>query len=522
MASLLTRRLVLQAASLLPIAGLIPAFAGTLDPASAPPVMRFGPSLPFNFAHLSEMAKALAAEPFAKAVIRHGDRLQEIDFDNHNKIRFRSDAALFGNGPGSFPVEMFHPGRYFQEPVGLYLVDNGQAREVLFDPSFFSYGESPVLEDLPADLGFAGFRVLGGKGQPDWLAFLGASYFRSGGESGQFGMSVRGIAIDTALAKGEEFPRFTNFWLEEPGDGSVIISALLDGPSLAGAFRIRAAKPKAVLMDVECVLYPRRKIERLGVAPLTSMFWYSDSSRRGAIDWRPQVHDSDGLALWTGADEHIWRPINNPPSVQTSTFLDESPKGFGLLQRNRDFANYQDDGVFYERRPCVWVEPVGDWGAGAVQLVEIPTNDEIHDNIVAYWVPEKPVEAGSEWRFAYKLTWADQAPIKPPLAQVIATRLGIAGIPGQPQVANARKFVIDFAGGPLDQLTRDAKVTPVIDVGHGEAKSVFAIPVIGTGIWRAFFDFHGLSEDPVDMRLYLALDGETLSETWLFQFLPNA
>lgn len=519
MAASFSRRRFLEAAGLATFAGLPLA---KLTPALASALPNLGEPTPFNFTRLSDMALRLSAEPYQPTPIPHADRLQAIDFDTHNKIRFRSESALWADGTGPYPIELFHPGRYFKEPIRLFMVDRGMAREVHFDPALFSYGESPALADLPSDLGFAGFRVLSGKNKPDWLAFLGASYFRSSGESGQFGLSARGLAIDTAMPSGEEFPRFTSFWLDEPGDGSIVISALLDSPSIAGAYRIRAVKEKTVVMEIQTVLYPRKPIARMGIAPLTSMFWYSESSRRTPTDWRPQVHDSDGLAIWTGSGEHIWRPLNNPPGVQTSSFFDRAPHGFGLLQRNRDFANYQDDGVFYEKRPSAWIEPLGDWGAGAVQLVEIPTLDETHDNIVAYWIPSAPIEPGSEWRFSYRLTWADREPVSRPLASVIATRLGIAGQPGMlPTQLGGRKFVVDFAGGPLDRLPRDAKIKAVINVAHGEVKGAFAIQVIGTHYWRAFFDYHPSGKDPLDIRLYLELDGNALSETWLFQYLPG-
>ena len=219
----------------------------------------------------------------------------------------------------------------------------------------------------------------------------------------------------------------------------------------------------APIIDVNADLYARTDIERVGVAPLTSMFWYGENDRRYATDWRPEIHDSDGLAMWTGVGEHIWRPLNNGPMVRTNTFSDASPKGFGLMQRDRDFAEYQDDGAFYNKRPGIWVEPIGEWGEGAVQLVEIPTKDETNDNIVAYWVPKKPVRAGDELAYAYKLYWQNDEPHPPVnIGRVVSTHSGAGGVPGvpHPNDDDKRKFVIDFAGGPLSEhgaaLRRDA------------------------------------------------------------------
>jgi glucans biosynthesis protein len=252
------------------------------------------------------------------------------------------------------------------------------------------------------------------------------------------------------------------------------------------------------------------------------MFWYGKSGRPPNADWRPQIHDSDGLALWTGDGERIWRPLNNPPTVRTSSFLDRNPRGFGLVQRDRVFDNYQDDGVFYNKRPTVWVEPVGEWGEGAVQLVEIPTDDEIHDNIVAYWVPRAPVQAGSDWSFRYRLHWVDQEPYPPALGRVVATWSGIPGIPGQPRPRNKRKIVVDFEGGPIADLPEKARETVevVASPANGTVDGIYSHRVVGTKRWRAFADVAPAGREPVDLRLYLRLDGRPLTETWLGQVSP--
>jgi glucans biosynthesis protein len=251
------------------------------------------------------------------------------------------------------------------------------------------------------------------------------------------------------------------------------------------------------------------------------MFWFGENNRHLATDWRPEIHDTDGLAIWTGAGERIWRPLNNPPTVQTSSFEDSDPKGFGLLQRDRAFYHYEDDGVFYDRRPSVWVEPQGGWGRGAVQLVEIPTDDEIHDNIVAYWVPATPVTAGSRWSFAYRLHWLADEPYPPTaVARVRHTRLGRGGIPGQPRPAGARKFVIDFEGGPLEELKKLDPVKPVVNASRGRIDNAYALQIVGTRNWRAFFDLYAEGPELVDLRCFLRLGERTLTETWLYQYIP--
>ena len=388
--------------------------------------LKLGEAAAFSFEALKARARDLAGRPYQAPPSPRPDVLERIDYDAHGKIRFKPEMALWANGPSPWPVTFFHLGRYFQKPVRMHVLDDGKAREIVYDESYFEMPADSPARELPQGAGFAGFRFQesrsghpGRKGEKldwqknDWVAFLGASYFRAIGELYQYGLSARGLAIDPAVAgKPEEFPDFTHVWLETPQPGAeyVVVYALLSGPSVAGAYRFRMHRGKGVTMEIEKALYLRKDVERLGIAPLTSMYWYSETAKTTAVDWRPEVHDSDGLALWTGAGERAWRPLNNPrhgPSPPPS--CDDNPRGFGLMQRDRDVDHYLD-GVFYERRPSLWVETDGDWGKGAVQLIEIPTDDEIHDNIVAMWVPQAPAKAGASYAFRYKLHWLADEP----------------------------------------------------------------------------------------------------------------
>jgi len=513
----ISRRTVLIGASALPFVAL------ALQPDAATAAgLTFGEAQSFDFEWLRDQAKSLAAKAYEPPVIRFGDVLERIDYDAYQQIRFIPSNALWANDDGPFPIQFFHLGRFFKAPVELHVVKDGKAREILYSPSLFTFGKAEFAAQLPEDLGFAGFRVMDEGGKPDWLAFLGAAYFRSSGQLDQYGLSARGVAIDTGLPTPEEFPRFTGFWFEASAADplAVVIYALMDGPSIAGAYRLECAKHDGEVMQIEAALYARADIARMGVAPLTTMFWYDETNRRQARDWRPEIHDSDGLALWTGAGEHIWRPLNDPPQLQVSSFVDNNPKGFGLLQRDRNFDNYQDDGVFYDRRPSVWVEPLEGWGEGSVQLVEIPTDDEISDNIVAYWLPKAPVKAGSEWTFKYRLHWLADEPYPAKLARVIATRVGRGGIPGQPRPKDKKKIVIDFAGGPLEDLKKGDPVQLIVEAARATIGGDYALQVVGTKHWRAFFDIAVEGGDPVDIRAFLRLDDRPLSETWLFQFIP--
>jgi periplasmic glucans biosynthesis protein len=505
-------------------AGVCAALGALRAPVARSQSIDLGPPRPFDFEWLQAEAKDLAAQPYQAPVIRYPEILETIDYDAYQQIQFKPDHALWASGGAPFPVQFFHLGRYFKAPVELHVVEDGSAREIRYDPDLFTFGKTRLDEKLPGDLGFAGFRVMDGPGATkDWLAYQGAAYFRTSGALDQYGLSARGLAIDVAMPWPEEFPRFTKFWLEEtpPDSSHILIYALMDSPSVAGAYRFDWVKQEGVVVGIRAELFCRRDIARMGVAPLTSMFWFAENNRRQATDWRPEIHDSDGLAMWTGRGERIWRPLNNPPSVRTSSFIDQSPKGFGLLQRDRAFYNFEDDGVFYDRRPSVWIEPLGDWGAGAVQLVEIPTDDEIHDNIVAYWVPEAPVLAGSHWSFAYRLHWlADEPYPSDNVARVRNTRLGRGGVPGQPRPPGSRKFVIDFDGGPLADLRKSDEVEAVVSASRGKIDNRYALQIVGTRTWRAFFDLYAEGGAPVELRCFLRLGRRTLTETWLYQYIP--
>jgi len=483
---------------------------------------------PFDFAALRQRAKDLAAKTYVAPKTPAPEIVDKIDFDVVQKIKFRAEKALWADKPGFLPVRLFHVDKFNPLPVRINVIAGGKVQPVVYSTEDFDYGGTGLESKLPPNLGFSGFRVMdSAKAATDWLAFQGASYFRSSGEDNQYGGSARGIAVNTTASTREEFPRFTEFWLAEPGANSpsITIYALLDGPSVTGAYHFVATKQSGAIIDVRAQLFIRSDIAQLGIAPLTSMYWYGENDRRYATDWRPEIHDSDGLALWTGKGERIWRPLIDPPSVQTNSFLDENPKGFGLMQRDRDFADYQDDGAFYNRRPSMWIEPKGDWGPGAVQLVEIPTSDEIHDNIVAYWIPKGPVKAGKQFDVVYRLFWQNDNPHPPnDVARVTATRIGRGGVPGHPspEDKDSWKFVIDFVGGPLSKMAPRFDIEPVVTTSRGKIGKAYVIKIVGTDRWRALFDIRGLGKQPADLRCFLRFGGKTLTETWLYQYFPPA
>ncbi len=524
------RRTALGAAAAI---GSLPYLARVSAALAADPDLRFGPAEPFGFEGLVERARGMAGRPYQPPPQPAPEVVRQLDYDAHGKLRFRQEYALFGEGPGAYPVTFQFVGGFFPKSVRMHAVDGNEAREILYSPDYFTVREDSPARQLPPDANaFAGLWVQESRFAGDWkqrepwATFLGASYFRGVGELGQVGMSARGVALNVAGNGPEEFPDFVAHWIApapSPSD-PVVVHSLLDGPSICGAYRFFLFRGTGVVMDIEKHLFLRADVERMGVAPLTSMFWYAEHGRERTADWRPEVHDSDGLAIWNGAGERIWRPLNNPTRVFHTSYLDNNPRGYGLLQRDRVFDHYQD-GVGYDRRPSTWVEPIGDWGRGMVQLVELPTDDEIHDNIGAYWLPERPTRAGDSYRYHYRLHWTADLPGFPAdeLARVVATRMGRGGQPGKPRPRGVFKFNIEFLGGKLPDLPFGTVPEPVISTSRGATSLVMmeAVPDDVPGHWRLFFDLTVEGEEPVDMRVFLKQGDTTLSETWLYLFEPK-
>jgi len=489
----------------------------------------------FSYEGLTARAREMARSPYAAPPRPAPEVVQKIVYEEWGKIKFRTDHALFADGPGRFPVEFFHLGLFFQKAVDLHVVEGGQSRKIIYEQSYFDMPADSVARRLPQGAGFAGFRLQEARDgaldwrKNDWVAFLGAAYFRSIGELRQYGLSSRGIALDVAVADHpEEFPDFTNFFVDSnEGADNVVIYALMEGPSIVGVYRFDMMRGKGVVMDIEASLFMRAAVSRFGVAPLTSMYWFSETKKETAVDWRPSVHDSNGLAMWSGNGERLWRPLNNPPRIMVSAFSDNNPHGFGLLQRDRVFDHYQD-GVYYDRRPSLWVEPLpgprGEgWGKGSIQLCEIPTNDEIHDNVVAMWVPEKPIPADAEVNLRYRLHWLADEPYPSKLGRCVATRLGNGGQAGLPRPKGVRKFMVEFLGGPLADLPFGVVPEAVTSTSRGAFAAyrlVEAVPDDVPGHWRAQFDLAVEGADPVELRCFLRANGETLTETWMFQYHP--
>ncbi|HEY6451810.1 MAG TPA: glucan biosynthesis protein D [Steroidobacteraceae bacterium] len=518
------RRFLQTGAALAAAAVPWPALPGA--PGPHPGLKRLGAAAPFDYARLKGMARTMAGAAYQSPPSELPPAIAKLNWDQWQAIRFRDDRALWLGADLRFRVELFHLGFTIRKPVRIYTVENSQAQELSFDPAMFDYSRSGVdARSLPPTMGFAGFRLLfHGDWKRDIAAFQGASYFRAVDGDMQYGMSQRGLAIDCGSPHPEEFPDFIAYYLEQPPRDSsqLTVYGLLDSPSVAGAYRFVIDVGDTIVMDIDAALYPRKVIDRLGIAPGTSMFLCGPNDRRVDADWRPAIHDSDGLQMHTGAGEWLWRPLVNSPTVRVNTYADEAPRGFGLMQRDRNFDHYQDDGVFYNRRPSTWIEPKGSWGRGSVTLVEIPATDETFDNIVAFWNPQDKPQRGQELLFGYRLYWCRFNPAYCPLAQVDATRDGIGGVVGQKHAYFSWRFVVDFAGGDFPLLGEGAHIEPVITASRGTVEITSARPLHAISGWRAMFDLK-LTDDspePINLRLYLALDGQPLTETWIYQYTP--
>jgi len=489
---------------------------------------------PFSFEQVIALAEALAAEPAAPAADRHSKFVEELDAGAITGVRMRDNARLWDDSDSPFAVRGMHRGHHQPGLVELYEVHDGEARPWSYRKSAFGYQDPALARTAPADLGFGGFEVELKPPERDdetnadssWLVFSGGAYFGVPGKDGEFGVSARAVSVDAGLNGQERFPSFTRFWLQrpEPGDTQLHIHALLEGEALTGAWHFiwHHDENGSVIAEVDARIFIREDIALLGIAPLDSMFWYGENDRRTATDWRPEVHDSDGLKLITGSGEQIWRPLVNPPYPAASRFIDSNPGGFGLMQRDREFTHYQDVERRYHLRPDLWIEPLDDWGQGAVHLRESPTDSTRYDNILAFWNPREQANAGSRWQFRYRMHWGTPVADTTGLARVMATRLGRSGYAGAPREDASTRFVIDFDAGEQSRGQPPYELKAILNASRGEVGALEVSRVIGTPIWRVMFDLEAGGREPIDLRLYLSHEDERVSETWLYRFHPRS
>ncbi len=483
----------------------------------------------FGFDHVVNRAREIAAVAYEPGPSLP-EPLSRLDFDAWRDIRFRPERALLAQNGSPFRMQMFHPGFLFTRPVVVNVVRDGVATPVPYSANLFDYGRVKFEKPLPVNLGFAGFRLHYPLNDPrifdELISFIGASYFRVLGREQRYGLSARGLSIGAGVP-GEEFPMFREFWVEAPQANAerVTIYALLDSPSVTGAYRFHVYPDVDAVVDVGATLFPRKPIDKLGLAPLTSMFFTGENDRRFHDDFRTELHDSDGLMIHSGTGEWIWRPLRNPRQQAISSFVERNVRGFGLMQRDRVFEHYQDLDLNYELRPSYWIEPQGDWGEGVVELIEIPTTDETNDNIVALWAPKVPLEPGRAFSFGYKLTAMLDSSDLHPGGRIINTyqakpkALGS----GEPVNAGARRFIVDFAGGDLDyHLKQPEKVEIVPSIAYGRIDRAFIVPNPKTKGFRAFIDIVVEPGQLAEMRAFLKSGDKTLTETWSYPWRADS
>jgi len=520
-----TRRVALLVGALFSVFGSSWALATNVNQDNQP-----GESSPILQSIIDE-AKQSAEQSYKENDHGLDDKLKDIDYQTYRAIRFKPEQSLW-HGENDYEVQFFHPGFLYQLPVTVNVIDaDNDASPIAFEKAMFSYdGKASSLGQYTKDgNGFAGFRlhypIKNEEYKDEFAVFLGASYFRLVGKNQVYGISARGLAIDTALSKGEEFPHFTQFWLIEPKEGQPItVYARLESPSVAGAYKFVVQPGVDTEVKVQSWLFAREDVDKLGIAPFTSMFLFGENTQKRHDDYRPEVHDSDGVLMVTHAGEEIWRPLTNPSRLQVTSLSDSHPKGFGMLQRDGEWDNYLDAEANYHLRPGLWVTPEAGFVKGRLAVVEIPTNSEIHDNIVAFWTPEKPFVSGESLYFSYNLSTVEQNPFVSELASVVRTRQGAAVLPGDEfedaSLNTTRQFSIDFSAPSGFSFNSDTTKL-IVQASNGQVSKQRMHPVADGAEVRATFFLKPKEKQTVDMRAYIEQDGKRISEVWNYVYQPQ-
>ena len=475
--------------------------------------------------NVAAIAKQRAQSQYQEPSLVVPAELANLDYDGYRDIRFNTDKAQWRADQLPYEVNFFHVGPH-GDSVRINEITTDGVRALSYNAADFNFGKNQLQPQNWGDLSFAGFRAHAalnpGNYKDELIAFLGASYFRALGAGQRYGLSARGLAIDATGAAQEEFPRFTEFWLQKPSATStqLTVFALMDSPRATGAYRFDVKPGEETTVEVRATVFMRAganpQVTTLGLAPLTSMFFFGENQPRLG-DYRPEVHDSDGLMVNTGEGEWLWRPLQNPAGPLVTSFSMKSLKGFGLMQRDRAFTSYEDTEARYELRPSAWVTPMGDWGPGRVELLQFKTPDETHDNVVAYWVPEKAPQAGEGLDFGYQIAWQGKNQQRPPNGWVTQTRRGTGYTKLSDEALKQQiQYVIDFAGPALDALPEGSPVKAVVTSdANGRVLESHAWRNPANGQWRMNMRVQRIDPaQPVELRAFLQNDSHTVSETW--------
>ncbi len=500
------------------IGGFFLSVANLVGTASAQTAGGFATSdaTPFPPGAVKDAARALAKQPYKPISTDLPDPFRNLSYDQYVQIRGKPEATLWASETLGFAFEPLHRGFIFSAPVQINIVSQGEARRLIYDPALFDFGKLSVHGI--GDIAFSGFRVLtpqGGKGLVEIATFQGASFFRAVAQGQNPGTMARALSIKTADPRGEEFPTIRSYWIERPtlAANALVIHALINSESVSGAYQFTLHPGETTIIDTECTLFPRVSVDNFGIATMSATVISDAIDHRRPDDVRLTVAEIGGVQMSTGKNEWIWRPTSNRETLQISTFVDENPRGLGFLQRDRAFDHYQDDDQHWELRPSVWIEPIGDWGAGGLQLIEIPNNSEANDNIITYWRPQQALNAGDETSFAYRQFWCWHPPVQPPVAIVSDTRSG-RGSSG-----HRRNFLVEFRGNVLGNSQQSQSVKPMLTAKPGSITSIRQFPYPETKVYRILFEFDPGNEASSEMRLVLqAADGKPISETWLYRW----
>lgn len=477
----------------------------------------------FSFDNVVRMAETMAHENYLSAAPVVPKSLATLGYDAYRDIRWKDELTLWRREGLPFQARFFHPGFLFDRPVEIYVLPDSAEKPLRYSPDFFNFGRNVFKEEFPETMGYAGFRLhypLNKQDVLDELAvFLGASYFRMVPKGLNYGLSARGLALNTAQDnQKEEFPVFTKFWLKRPDayGRQMVLFALLESPSVTGAYQFTIEPGDETRVNVKTVLFFRKKTDHAGYAPLTSMFWFGENTSNTFGDFRPEVHDSDGLLMQRSNGEWIWHPLAWSKQIQRNVFSDDHPKGYGLVQRDRDFNHYQDLEALYNKRPSVWVQPLWGFDKGSVRLMQLATKDEYQDNVVAFWTPDEPPPLLQPVTLEYNLRWFSEANDLPPLGRCLLTR-----VDDQDQLYY-RHFFLEFSGGPLNQMKPGE--TPVADITVSPG-ATFKDPVVEWNdynkSWRVnFYASTANNKAPHDFNCRLTFNGQIMTETWSYTWLP--
>jgi glucans biosynthesis protein len=485
-------------------------------PRIAGPGVLLAPPVDFGPTSVTDMARELSKHPYKPVPTDLPDPLKALTYDQYNEIEAKDEAFVWADENVGFAIKPLHRGFIYPNPVELNLVAGGKAYRMVYDPKLFDFGKmTPPTKT--GDIGFSGFRVLvpqGNDGPGEIASFQGANFFQALADGQVAGLLARALALRIGDPRGEETPVFRQIWIEKPSlvAATLVVNALIDSDSIAGAFRFTIRPGEATIMDTECTLFPRTNIDNYGLATMSATHLLGFMDHKKFDDYRPNVSEVCGLQMLTGAEEWVWRPVTNPGTLQISSFADTKPKGFGCLIRDRDFEDYDDEDNHWEKRPSLWIEPLGDWTEGGVQLIEIPSQSDANDNILCFWRPKDILKAGSEVSFAYRQFWCWDPPQKPDLARTTRSTSGENG--------KHQRFFVEFTGDNLGDAALLNTVSPTLTAGAGSITMMrtFADPDLKT--YRVLFELDPGSADSSELRLLLQANGKTVSETWLYRWTP--